>query len=92
MKEAWGGSSVTTMTAGPRVTKRMHITLSSGEYIATSYPQQIVIGILGTINQITLTRENTGYVQPITLEGLMLQSGYEWGPVQMWVFSGDSSY
>lgn len=95
MRSSWGGSSVSTPTPGAKITKRIFMLLENGQDVVTGYKHRLDIGMMGTIDKSTLQRNETGFVQPITLEAVCLtdeDGDFNWAPMQFVLFDGEITH
>lgn len=91
LKRSWGATDATAPTAGDRLTSRIFTTLDSGDVVTTGYNHMFCVGSIGTVTAESLDRSEDGYMQPITIEGVMAVSGYEY-VAQFMIFDATSSH
>ncbi len=91
MKEYWNNPSGKEPVGGAKTVKLMTFALDNGEHVTGSYPYELSVSINGVISDLTLKREESGYIQPCTLEGMML-SGLANSPVRFVLLDDTSSH
>jgi hypothetical protein len=92
LKYAWRGASATSPSVGSTMAKRLAVALTNGETLATSYTYEFAMTMLGIVSVEALDKAPEGYVQPITLTGIMRDSTYNWSPFEVYVIDGSTSH
>lgn len=86
MKAFWNNPDGLEPLGGALITKRLAFLMDSGEVVTTGYNKMLSLEVMGTIDSVTLNRDQDGYIQPITIEGIMLDDEYSWGPGRFYVY------
>lgn len=92
MKDFWNNPNGLEPLGGELITKRLSFLLNSGEVVTTGYNKMLSIEVLGTIDSVTLNRDADGYIQPVTIEGVMLDDTYLFGPARFYVFDSSATH
>ena len=93
MKAFWNNPSGNEPLGGELITKRLCFVMNSGEeVVAGGYDKILSIEVLGTIDSVTLNRDQDGYIQPITIEGVMLDDTWSFGPARFYVFDATATH
>jgi hypothetical protein len=92
LKAFWNNPSGIVPAAGELITKRLAFLLDSGEVVTTGYNKILSIEVLGTIDSATLNRDADGYIQPVTIEGFMMDDTYIFGPARFYLFDNVATH
>ena len=90
----WGDEDGTTPVGGSRVRKTLLFDMKTGEDAVSGYQYEFDLEVGGMISNATLNRDDAGYIQPVTISGIMQPdiSGKEWSPCRFYLYDATSSH
>jgi hypothetical protein len=94
LKAFWGSESGSTPIGGSRVRKRLLFDMDSGEAVITSHNHEFDLEMAGMVSNATLTRDVAGYIQPVTITGIMMPGDADspYAPVRFYLYDGTATH
>jgi hypothetical protein len=94
IRSFWGDESGSTPIGGSRVRKRLTYLMDTGQAVTSTYNHEFDMEVGGMVSNATLTRDNDGYMCPVTISGIMAPGdvNQSWAPCRFYLFDATATH